>query len=198
MAAAAAVGAGGTAPWAPWQLSVLASWIAAAVAYLGLAWLVILRADGAQTHRLATTEDDSRAVSGVLVVAAATSSLAGAALALHKAAAVTGRISVGLTVAAVATVVMSWSVVHTDFALRYAHRHHSSPQDGIDFPGADLPDFRDFAYLAFTVGMTYQVSDTALLTPRFRRIVLAHALVSYIFGAVIIAAVINIVAGIVS
>lgn len=197
MAAAAAVGAGASAPWAPWQLTALASWIAAAASYLVLAWLVILRADGEQTHRLATTEDDSRAVSGVLVVAAATSSLAGAALALHKAAAVTGRMSVALTVAAVATVVVSWLVVHTDFALRYAHRYHSSPEGGIDFPGVDLPDFRDFTYLAFTVGMTYQVSDTALLTPRFRRILLAHALVSYIFGAVIIAAVINIVAGIV-
>jgi uncharacterized membrane protein len=95
-------------------------------------------------------------------------------------------------------VVVSWLVVNTEFTVRYAHRYFSPPVGGIDFPGADVPDYRDFAYLAFTVGMTYQVSDTALLAPRFRRLLLAHAAAAYVFGVVIVAAVINIVAGIVS
>ncbi len=103
-----------------------------------------------------------------------------------------------LTVAALTTVVVSWVAVHTDFTLRYAHVYYSPPGGGIDFAGADTPDYRDFAYLAFTIGMTYQVSDTGLLSSRFRRVLLLHALLSYLFGVVIIAAVINITAGIIS
>src|SRR5690606_3251822 len=100
-------------------------------------------------------------------------------------------------VGAVVTVVLSWMSVNTDFTLRYAHLYYSSPEGGVDFAGTTAPDYRDFAYLAFTVGMTYQVSDTALLTPQFRRELLKHALLSYVFGAVIVAAVINAVAGLV-
>ena len=94
------------------------------------------------------------------------------ALALHKAARVDGHESVLLTVATVLVVVVSWLVVNTEYTLRYAHEYFKPPVGGIDFPGADVPDYRDFAYLAFTIGMTYQVSDTSLLTPRFRRVLL--------------------------
>ena len=192
------IGVISVAVWAPWQLAALVGWIGAAAAYLLRAWRIILTSDGDRTQRLATVEDDSRAVSGLLVVVAATSSLVGAALALHKAGSTGGGTAAGLTAAAVITVVVSWLVVNTDFTLRYAHLYHSAPSGGIDFPGVETPDFHDFAYLAFTVGMTYQVSDTGLLSPTFRRVLLAHATVSYAFGTVIIAAVINIVAGIVN
>jgi uncharacterized membrane protein len=184
--------------WEPWQLAALVGWITAAAVYLLRTWPLILTSDGDQTQRLATIEDDSRAVSGLLVVVAATSSLVGAALALHKAGSTDAGTSAALTATAVITVVASWLVVNTDFTLRYAHLYHSDPSRGIDFPGVETPDFHDFAYLAFTVGMTYQVSDTGLLGPRFRRVLLAHAIVSYAFGTVIIAAVINIVAGIIN
>lgn len=197
MAATAAIVAAAVASFAPWELTVLSAWVAAAFAYLTSAWRVILGSDGEETRRLATIEDDSRPVSDALVVAASTSSLIGAALALHKATAVSGITSAALTIGAVTTVVVSWLVVNTDFTLRYAHLYYSSSPGGVTFAGVERPDFRDFAYLAFTVGMTYQVSDTGLLGPRFRRILLAHALVSYGFGVVIIAATINIVASIV-
>ena len=198
MVAVGLIGVISVAVLAPWQLAILVGWIAAAAAYLLRAWRIILTSDGDRTQRLATVEDDNRAVSGLLVVVAATASLAGAALALHKAGSTRAGTAAALTAAAVGTVVVSWLVVNTDFTLRYAHLYHSAPGGGIDFPGVETPDFRDFAYLAFTVGMTYQVSDTGLLAPRFRRVLLAHAMVSYVFGTVIIAAVINIVAGIVN
>jgi uncharacterized membrane protein len=184
--------------WAPWQLAMLVGWIAAAAVYLLRVWMIIWRSDDVRTQRLATVEDDSRAVSGLLIVVAATSSLVGAALALHEAGRRSGGTAVALTASAVVTVLMSWLVVNTDFTLRYAHLYHSPPSGGIDFPGGHAPGFKDFAYLAFTVGMTYQVSDTSLLAPRFRRVLLAHAMVSYAFGTVIIAALVNIVAGIVN
>jgi uncharacterized membrane protein len=198
MTAFGAVVSVGTAFVAPWQLAMLTGWVTAAITFLVIVWWVIATADGERTRRTATVEDDSRAVASVVIIVACTASLAGAGLALHKASQVAGAEAVLLTVASVGVVIVSWLVVNTEFTLRYAHRFFCPPVGGIDFPGTDLPDYRDFAYLAFTVGMTYQVSDTALLTPRFRRLLLAHAAAAYVFGVVIVAAVINIVAGIIS
>jgi uncharacterized membrane protein len=92
------------------------------------------------------------------------------------------------------TIILSWGVVHTVYMLRYAHLYYNPPRGGIDFNG-DEPNYLDFAYLAFTLGMTYQVSDTDIQDQTIRRTVLAHTLLSYVFGTVIIAATINIVAG---
>jgi uncharacterized membrane protein len=99
-----------------------------------------------------------------------------------------------LTVAAILTVLVSWALVHTVFTLRYAHRFYGTPVGGIDFSSDEAPDFHDFAYLAFTIGMTFQVSDTDLTTNNMRRLALRHALISYLFGAVILAATINVTA----
>ena len=178
---------------------MLTGWITAAVTFLVVVWRVIVTADGERTRRFATVEDDSRAAASLVVVASCTASLAGAGFALHKASQVAGIEAALLTVGSLAVVVVSWLVVNTEFTLRYAYRFLSPPAGGIDFPGSDVPDYRDFAYLlAFTIGMTYQVSDTALLAPSFRRLLLADAAAAYVFGVVIVAAVINIVAGIIS
>ena len=107
-----------------------------------------------------------------------------------------------------AAVAASWAVIHTRYAVRYAAAYYStnkayaasggsSPDSSppIDFNEGPqyLPDYRDFAYLAFTLGMTYQVSDTNLATRQVRRLVLQHCLLSYLFGAVILAMTINLV-----
>ena len=92
-------------------------------------------------------------------------------------------------------VVLSWLIVHAVFTLHYAHLYFAEPVGGVDFPETPHPDYRDFAYLAFTIGMTYQVSDTALQDGEFRRTVLRHALLSFLFGAVIVAMTINVLAG---
>jgi uncharacterized membrane protein len=94
--------------------------------------------------------------------------------------------------------VLSWTVVNTVFMLRYAHLYYDARREAVDFAGAegrDRPDYRDFAYLAFTIGMCYQVSDTELRDRIIRRTVLMHALMSYVFGVVIVASGVNIVAG---
>jgi uncharacterized membrane protein len=92
----------------------------------------------------------------------------------------------------VASVAVSWGVVHTVYAVRYADLYYRN-DGGITFPGDDEPAYRDFAYLAFTVGMTYQVSDTGLTSPVMRRTVLRHSLLSYVFGTAVIAMTINVV-----
>src|SRR5204862_1896418 len=92
------------------------------------------------------------------------------------------------------SVVLSWTVVHTVSALRYARAYYSDPPGGIDFNEADPPTYTDFAYFAFTVGMTFQVADTNITSKAIRRITLHHALLSYLFGAVLLGLVINVVA----
>ena len=94
------------------------------------------------------------------------------------------------------TVVLSWAVVHFVFALRYADEFYTAPIGGIDFKAEPeyAPDYRDFAYVAFTVGMTFQVSDTDIQIRVIRRTVMTHALLSYLFGAVILAVTINVIA----
>ena len=95
----------------------------------------------------------------------------------------------------VVSVVLAWGVVHTVFALRYARLYYGEPVGGVDFNEQKDPDYRDFAYLAFTIGMTYQVSDTNLTSTSIRRTALHHALLSFVFGTSIIAMMINVVAG---
>jgi len=92
------------------------------------------------------------------------------------------------------TVILSWAVVHSVFALRYAHEYYTEPIGGIDFKNPDPPDYRDFIYVAFTVGMTFQVSDTDVQSRNVRRTVINHALLAYLFGAVILALTVNIAA----
>jgi uncharacterized membrane protein len=179
-----------------WELTIVAAWSASCVAFLVAVWPVIVRGDASDTERLATVEDDTRVAAGLLLLTASTASLVGVAFALHRASEADRGEQIVLTVTALATIVLSWLVVNTVFTLRYAHLFYTPPTGGIDFPGSgDRPDYRDFAYLAFTIGMTYQVSDTGLRAPKFRRTVLGHGLLSYLFGTGIVAATINIVAG---
>lgn len=94
-------------------------------------------------------------------------------------------------------VILSWAVVHTVYVLRYAHIYYSTGGHGITFPGDEEPDYIDFAYVAFTLGMTFQVSDNSFTSRRVRRTALVHCLLSYLFGAAIIATSINVLAGLV-
>ncbi len=96
---------------------------------------------------------------------------------------------------AVVSVVVSWTVVHTVYTSRYARLYYSGQPGGIGFNQDTPPRFADFAYLAFTIGMTYQVSDTDLETPEIRATALRQALLSYLLGAVILATTINLVSG---
>ncbi len=177
----------------PWQLAVILAWDALAVSFTARIWAFVLRLDGDRTAALATREDASRTAADLLLLAASVASLAGSASVLVlKASTNDTTLAVVLTVAAVATVAASWATVHTVFTLRYARLYYSAPVGGIDFSADDAPDYADFAYVAFTVGMTFQVSDTDISKRPLRRAILRHALLSYLFGAVILAVTINV------
>ncbi|MFC0006658.1 DUF1345 domain-containing protein [Micromonospora siamensis] len=177
-------------------LSPLVGWDAAALTWLGLAWRRLWPLDAAGTEQLAMREDPNRATRDALLLAACLASLVAVAVVLTAAHAAPARLSRdaygGL---GVVSVFLSWFVVHTVFATRYARLYYGGVDGGVDFHQQGRPCYADFAYLAFTVGATFQVSDTDICSPEIRRTVLRHAVVSYLFGAVIIAATVNLLAG---
>ncbi len=184
-------------PFVAWQLAVVTGWDVAAIVLLAWIWLVVGRLDAHRTRAVATREDDSRVAVEVLLLSAAVISLAGVGSTIVKADQTTGATHVELLVASVLTVVLSWALVHSLFTLRYARLYYADPVGGVDFNSDDPPDYQDFAYLAFTVGMAFAVSDTDIGDRSVRRTILHHALISYLFGVVIIAVLVNIVANVI-
>jgi uncharacterized membrane protein len=185
----------------PLGMAVVAGWDAAALTFLVSIWPVIIRADGAHAAQLATREDETRGSAAVLLVGASVASLLGVVLTLDLAGRQGGPLRVLLISVAVLTVVLSWTVVNTVYTLRYADLHYRSREVGIAFgdpDGQEQPTYRDFAYVAFTIGMCYQVSDTTVRDRRIRGAVLSHAFLSYLFGVVIVAGSVNLIAGLLS
>jgi len=178
----------------PWQFAVLAGWDVTAASLLAWIWFTIGYFSSAETRAFATREDDGRVITSVLILSASVASLVGIGLDLFKASGAHTGGRVVLLAVAVGTVALSWSVVHTVFALRYAREYYTPPVGGIDFKSDEDPDYQDFAYLAFTVGMTFQVADTDTQAHKIRRTVLRHALLSYLFGAIIVAVLVNVIA----
>jgi uncharacterized membrane protein len=183
-----------------WRVALIIGWNVAALAFLAAIWPMIRRAGGAATRKLSVVEDETRAFATVLLLIASVASLLGVLVALHLAGGSAGTGRVLLIALAVSTVIVSWTVINTVFVLRYAHLYFALPDNAIDFGSTDgqTPDYRDFAYLAFTIGMTYQVSDTNLHQRRIRRTVLVHALISYLFGVVIVSGAVSLISGLVS
>jgi uncharacterized membrane protein len=181
----------------PWQAAPLIGWGVASVLWFGPTWVKILRFDAVETSEQATLEDPTRALADFVLLAASIASLVAIALVTVKAARAHGGAKALLVTVAIGSVVASWAVVHTVFTLRYAALYYTGVDGGIDFNEDDKPSYHDFAYLAFTIGMTYQVSDTDLTTKEVRHTALRHAMLSYLLGTVIIAATINLVAGLV-
>jgi uncharacterized membrane protein len=191
------IGAVAVSPFVPVELAVLCGWDATAIVFLASVWLTIARVDGDQTEELATRDDLSRDTARLVLLVASSASVVAVVLAIGRARQEVGADRWTLVTIAAVTVVLSWTAVNTIFLLRYANLYYGGPR-GVDFAGVgrtDRPDYRDFAYLAFTIGMCYQVSDTSLRDRRIRRTVIIHALMSYVFGVVIIATGVNIVAG---
>ena len=177
-----------------WQASILLGWDAGVVSLLLWIFLAVRKMSASETKSHAEREDPSIRMSELIVLAAGVALLAAVGLVLIKAGHSTGVTKAYLIALGILSVALSWAMVHTVFTLRYARAYYARPQGGIDFNESDPPTYLDFAYLALTIGMTFQVSDTNLTSKPIRRIALTHAALSYLFGAVIVALVINVVA----
>ena len=176
-----------------WQVAVLAGWDVTSAAFIAIVYVGIRGKDAAATQRVAVSEDNSRAASDAILVGANIASLVSVAFALIAAGSTHGLIKSVITTLVVVSVVLSWAAVHVVFALRYARLYYAQG-GGIDFHSDALPDFKDFLYVALTVGMTFQVSDTDLNAKSIRMTAIRHALLSYLFGVVVFSTTINVIA----
>jgi len=171
-----------------WHYSVLLGWMMGAAVFVAWMWITIWPMDAPTTAKHAVREDPARAAADVVVLMAAVASLAAVAVLLLEPGEKDAQAA--LTIGSVA---LAWASVHTVFTTRYARIYYTGPDEGVDFNENEPPCYSDFAYLTFTIGMTFQVSDTDLKTKEIRATALKHGLLSYLFGAVIIAAMINLV-----
>jgi uncharacterized membrane protein len=173
----------------------LIGWGTVVVIFCTWVWASVWRMDATATAAHAKSESPGRDLADLVLVAASIVSLVAVGVVLFGAGSQDGTtkyIQAGL---AVASVITSWILVHTVFTLKYARLYYGDTVGGIDFNEDDRPQYSDFAYLAFTIGMTFQVSDTNLQNKTMRRTALRHALISFPLGTVIIATSINLVAG---
>jgi uncharacterized membrane protein len=183
---------------AAWPFALLAGWDTAALIFTAWVWLMMTTMNSADTAAHATQEEPGRAQTDVLVLLSSVASLAAVGYVLVQAGSEKGAAQDVLAGFGVLSVALSWFAVHTLFALRYARLYYGGKPGGINFNQTAPPRYLDFAYVAFTLGMTFQVSDTDLETPPIRTTALRQALLAYLFGAVILAATINLIAGLAS
>jgi uncharacterized membrane protein len=171
---AALLGAGASTP--------LIGWDVLAVTFTVWVWSTVWPSDPESTADHARRENPGRDAADVILVAAAVASLLAVGVVLFSAGHANGNAKYVQASFAVVSVVVSWVLVHTVFTLKYARLYYSQPAGGIDFNESDPPQYSDFAYLAFTIGMTFQVSDTNLQTKLIRRAALRHAWLSFPLG----------------
>jgi uncharacterized membrane protein len=186
--------AGGLVAWF-WEaeLGPLLGWTVAAGVALWWVWRISWRQDSEGTKRLAEEEGRSHSTD-MWVVLASLTSLVNVVVALNRS---SGRDLVALVsvLLSVASVTLSWALVNTVFALKYARLYYVDEPDagGFDFKQEEPPEYSDFAYLAFTVGMSFAVAETEPVQNRTRKVVLGHALLSYLFGTGVVAVAVNLV-----
>jgi len=178
---------------------IVAAWDSFALSLLALIWIAILSSGIDHIRYRARTQDLSRALIFIFTVAAACASVF-AVIFLLAAAKNTSHLGLHATLSVVA-VLASWTLVHTMFAMRYAHAWYGdgdSPDahaGGLEFPNDDAPDYLDFAYFSFVIGMTCQVSDVQITAKGLRSLALIHGILAFCFNTVILALTINTVSG---
>lgn len=182
-----------------WVAAPAVGWGSASFTYVVWVWLAVGRFNPAETRAHATVEDPSRSMTDLLILAANVASLGAVAAVVVDSHASGGGSRFGGGLLALASVALSWMLVQTLFTLRYAQLYYGTGGKagagvgGIDFNQERPPQYTDFAYLATSLGMTYQVSDTALQNHGIRAEALKHSLLSYLFGTVILATTISLV-----
>ena len=184
----------------------LAAWIGCALTIIVLNWIIILTSHPREVKKIAKIQDSSRTFLFVFIITASLVSLVAIIFLL--------KLSKGLSevsknehiLLAITAVFISWWLVHTIFSLRYAHLFYDTDTDdggtkkggGLDFPDTKEPDFLDFIYFGFVVGMTFQVSDVQITDRNIRRLCLLHGLISFAFNTAIVALSINVISGLIT
>lgn len=182
--------------------SIIFCWDVFAVAMIGMMWLLFFTSSADEQQKIVMAQDDAITVIFSIILFAVCVSFAGAVLLIFR-----NDNSVFdkelMTAATLVAITTSWILLHTIFTIRYAHLYHDARiikpragSGGIDFPNPEAPDYIDFAYFSFVIGMTFQVSDVTISSKTIRRYVLLHSLISFVFNTIIVALTVNIIAGI--
>ncbi|HET6999810.1 MAG TPA: DUF1345 domain-containing protein [Puia sp.] len=191
----------------PPSVQFILVWSSFCFTILLMLWAIILTTTAAEVRVIASKQDSSRTIISVFVLSASVVSLFAVIFLMRTLPNPTEAgypYHVGF---AITSVILSWIMIHTIFAIRYAHLYYNllyeermsqkEHKGGLIFPNDDPPDYFDFAYFSFVIGMTWQVSDVQITSKRIRRIVLIHALLSFVYNTVILALTINIISGLI-
>lgn len=184
----------------------LTTWIGAAMTIILLNWIAILGTHPREVKKIAKLQDSSRAFLFGFIILASVVSLVAIIFLLKASKGLSEVQRNGHILLAITTVFVSWWLLHTIFSLRYAHLYYdidtddggTRPGGGLEFPNTPEPDYLDFMYFGFVVGMTFQVSDVQITSRRVRRLCLLHGLLSFAFNTAIVALSINVISGMVS
>ena len=189
----------------PWSFEPLTrgllGWCGGVSVYLLLAWWLAHGFDAARTrsHARSLDQPDLLILLSMLVVVGV--SVVVIAMLLQQVGQMSGAERAGHIALGLVALAGSWLMIHTIYAFHYAHRYYQNEkrqdddQDSLLFPGKEAPDYADFLYYSFVIGMTSQVSDVQVLTGEMRRITLAHGVLSFAFNMLVLALSINVVAG---
>ncbi|HVX49787.1 MAG TPA: DUF1345 domain-containing protein [Chitinophagaceae bacterium] len=191
----------------PPAIVFMASWIGFSGSTLLTIWASILVLHPREIASVAVEEDNTRFLTFAFVISAASISLFAIVLLLQAAPNARG-LSHHILLSAI-SVFCSWTLIHTVFTLKYAHMYYTfpsrkhleageQPHGGLDFPGTEHPDFLDFAYFSFVLGMTFQVADVSITGRSIRRLALLHGFIAFVYNTIIVALSINIVSGMVA
>lgn len=183
---------------------ILCVWDVGMICFLVSTWVLMVQAVPRSMRRHAQSQDEGRLVILSLITAAACASILAIAFTLRETKGFDASIEISHVILAVVTIIGSWLTVHTIFAMHYAHEYyqahqtqHDSTAGGLDFPDDIEPDYWDFLYFSFVIGMTSQVSDVQITSRSLRRLSLFHGILSFFFNTVIVAMSINIIAGLI-
>ena len=177
-----------------WPYAPLVGWDATCIIFLLWIRISLHGRTAEETARLAKREDPTHAMADILLVFASVASLGAVGELLIRAGSVEGSARTAIIALGLISVVLSWLMIHVIYMLKYARIYYKH-DGGIDFYSANPPRYSDFAYVAFTIGMTFQISDNNFTNNEFRRVALRHALLSFLFGTIILASAINFIAG---
>ncbi len=189
--------------WFHWATRLLCVWDTGMICFLSWTWLLMLQATPETMRRHARQSDEGRLVILSLITAAACVSLFAISALLHDKG-LSNRFLILHLGLSILTIVGSWLLVQTIFALHYARTYYQDDKtlseckaEGLDFPGEIEPDYWDFLYFSFVIGMTSQVSDVNVTSRTMRRLSLSHGVLSFFFNTIILALTINIIAGLI-
>lgn len=189
-------------------ISWMIGWLAYGAAHVGLAWVTILSSHPSEVRREVDGQDSNRIMISLFVIVASFVSLFAILFLLYDAGKTASRADLTIhLILSFSCIVCSWILVHTIFTLRYAHLYYRpaagggsgkhQQQRGLEFPQEEEPDYLDFTYFSFVIGMTFQVSDVTISSRELRRLALVHALLSFAFNTLLVALTINVVSGLI-